>query len=65
MSTIDHCLERLALLDQADRLLNEVRLYGQHGPAREAMARHRMLLGEARRHLDTARAVGGTAGGWR
>jgi hypothetical protein len=59
MSTIDHCLKRLALLDQADRLLNEVRVYGQHGSIREALAEHRILLGEARRHLDSARSMDG------
>lgn len=58
MSNIDHCLKRLALLDRADRLLNEVRVYGQHGPIREALAHHRLLLGEAKRHLDSARSVG-------
>ncbi|MBP2233343.1 hypothetical protein [Azospirillum agricola] len=58
MSNIDHCLERLALLDRADRLLNEVRVYGHHGSMRETLAQHRLLLGEARRHLDSARSVG-------
>ncbi len=58
MPDIDHCLERLALLDRADRLLNEVRVYGQHGSVRETLAQHRLLLGEARRHLDSARSVG-------
>lgn len=57
MSTIDHCLKRLALLDQADQLLNEVRVYGQHGTMREKLAQHRVLLGEARRHLDSARSM--------
>lgn len=59
MSTIDHCLKRLALLDQADRLLSEVRVYGQHGSMRETLAQHRILLGEARRHLDSARSMDG------
>jgi hypothetical protein len=59
MPTIDHCLKRLALLDQADRLLNEVRVYGQHGSTRETLAQHRVLLGEARRHLDSARSMDG------
>ncbi|PWC39309.1 hypothetical protein [Azospirillum sp. TSO35-2] len=58
MSTIDRCLERLALLDRADRLLNEVRVYGQYGSVRDTLAQHRLLLGEARRHLDSARSVG-------
>ena len=58
MSNVDHCLERLALLDRADRLLSEVRVYGQYGSVRETLARHRLLLGEARRHLDSARSVG-------
>ncbi|MBP2300077.1 hypothetical protein [Azospirillum picis] len=58
MSNIDHCLERLNLLDRADRLLNEVRVYSSHGSVREMLAEQRLLLGEARRHLDSARAVG-------
>ncbi|AWK86421.1 hypothetical protein [Azospirillum thermophilum] len=59
MSKIDQCLERLALLDRADRLLSEVRLYHHQVPLREQFAQHRMLLGEARRHLDSARSIGG------
>lgn len=58
MSTVDRCLERLAYLDQADHLLNEVRLYSSQRPLSERLAEHRSLLGEARRHLDTARTVG-------
>ncbi|MFD1626410.1 hypothetical protein [Azospirillum griseum] len=57
MPTIDRCLKRLALLDQADRLLNEVRLYSAQGSMRDALERYRALLGEARRHFDSARAV--------
>lgn len=61
MSNIEHCLERLALLDHADRLLSEVRLYGHRGSLRETLAQHRRLMGEARRHLDSARSVGHSA----
>lgn len=58
MSTVDRCLERLAHLDRADHLLNEVRLYSSQRPLSERLSEHRLLLGEARRQLDTARAVG-------
>lgn len=61
MSVIDQCLERFAHLDHADRLLNEVRVYNTALPLREAMAQHRALLTEARRHLETARRTRGEA----
>lgn len=57
MSAIDHCLERIALLDRADHLLNEVRLYDRRLPIREALAQHRALLSEARRHIESAQAL--------
>ncbi|HYH17700.1 MAG TPA: hypothetical protein VD995_03685 [Azospirillum sp.] len=57
MNAIDHCLQRFALLDQADGLLNEVRLYRTGVPVREAIAQHRALLREARRHLESAQSL--------
>ena len=55
MLVLDHCLERMAHLDRADRLLNEVRVYNSRLPIREALAQHRALLSEARRHIESAR----------
>ena len=52
MSVLDQCLERMAHLDRADRLLNEVRVYNTRMPIREALAQHRALLTEARRQAD-------------
>jgi len=57
MNAIDHCLQRFALLDRADDLLNEVRLYRTGVPVREAIAQHRALLREARRHLESAQSL--------
>lgn len=57
MNAIDHCLQRFALLDRADDLLNEVRLYRTGVPIREAIAQHRALLHEARRHLESAQSL--------
>lgn len=57
MSAIDHCLQRIAHLDRADRLLNEVRLYDSQMPIREALTQHRQMLCEARRHLESARTL--------
>ena len=57
MPNVEHCLERLALLDRADRLLNEVRVYNTRMPIREALAQHRALLTEARRHIESARTM--------
>lgn len=61
MSVIDQCLERIAHLDRADHLLNEVRVYNHRLPIREALAQHRALLSEARRHLESARTLCGDA----
>ena len=61
MSVIDQCLERIAHLDRADHLLNEVRVYNHRLPIREALAQHRALLSEARRHLESARTLRGDA----
>ncbi|HYG91627.1 MAG TPA: hypothetical protein VD978_35865 [Azospirillum sp.] len=57
MNAIDHCLTRIALLDRADRILNEVRVYGHNVPVREAIAQHRALLSEARRHIESAQTL--------
>jgi len=57
MNRFEDCLNRIALLDQADRLLSELRVYSHKVPVREAIAQHRALLSEARRHLDSARSV--------
>ncbi|WP_029011076.1 hypothetical protein [Azospirillum halopraeferens] len=59
MNALDHCLQRIALLDRADEILNQMRVYDTGLPVREAMARHRATLNEARRHLDSARALMG------
>ncbi|KAA0676631.1 hypothetical protein [Roseomonas genomospecies 6] len=61
MSALDQCLERMAHLDRADRLLNEVRVYNTRTPIREALAQHRALLTEARRHIESARTMLGDA----
>ncbi len=62
MTALDRCLERIAHLDRAAHLLNEVRFYNSHLPVREAFARHRVLLGEARRHLESAASLRGEPG---
>ena len=61
MSVIDQCLERMARLDRADHLLNEMRVYNARLPVREAMAQHRALLNEARRHIESAQSLIGEA----
>lgn len=61
MSVVDQCLERIAHLDQADHLLNNMRVYNTHLPVREALEQHRALLCEARRHIESARALVGDA----
>ncbi|WP_448202493.1 hypothetical protein [Azospirillum sp. sgz302134] len=61
MSVIDQCLERIAHLDQADHLLSEMRVYTSRMPIREALAQHRALLSEARRHIESARMLVGEA----
>ena len=57
MNGFNHCLDRMALLDRADRILNEVRVYGHQTPVREAIAQHRALLREARRHIESAQSL--------
>jgi len=58
MNAIDHCLHRFALLERADHILNEVRVYGRGGvPVRDAIAQHRALLSEARRHIESAQSL--------
>ena len=55
MNGFEDSLHRMALLDRADRILNEVRVYSHRVPVREAMAQHRAMLSEARRHIESAR----------
>lgn len=57
MTELDECLDRIALLDKADRILGEVRVYDHRIPVREAIVRHRALLGEARQHIESARML--------
>ena len=57
MNGFDHCLDRMALLNRADRILNEVRVYGHRTPVREAIAQHRALLREARQHIESAQSL--------
>ncbi len=57
MNGFDHCLHRMALLDRADHILNEVRVYGHGVPVREAIAQHRALLREARLHIESAQSL--------
>lgn len=57
MNGFEDCLHRMALLDRADHILSEVRVYGHKVPVREAIARHRALLSEARRHLESAQTL--------
>ena len=61
MSLLDQSLERMAHLDRADRLLNEMRVYNSRLPIREALAQHRALPTEARRHIESARTLVGDA----
>ncbi len=61
MSLLDQSLERMAHLDRADRLLNEMRVYNSRLPIREALVQHRALLTEARRHIESARTLVGDA----
>ncbi|WP_448191119.1 hypothetical protein [Azospirillum sp. sgz301742] len=57
MNGFNQCLDRIALLDRADRILSEVRVYGPGIPVREAIAQHRALLSEARRHIESAQSL--------
>ncbi|PWC54335.1 hypothetical protein [Azospirillum sp. TSO22-1] len=56
MNGFEESLHRMALLDRADRILNEVRVYSHQVPVREAIAQHRAMLSEARRHIESAQA---------
>ena len=57
MNGFDHCLDRIALLDRADRILNQVRVYGHGTSVRETIAQHRALLSEARRHIESVQSL--------
>lgn len=61
MKGFEVCLHRMALLDRADSILNDVRVYSHRVPVREAMAQHRAMLIEARRHLESAKTLYHTA----
>ncbi|MBP2312015.1 hypothetical protein [Azospirillum soli] len=54
---IDTAVSVLNELDEAERLLGEIRVHGGVGACREAMNRYRELLNEARLHLDNAHAM--------
>jgi len=54
---IDTAVSVLNELDEAERLLGEIRLHGGVGAGRDAMNRYRELLEEARLHLDNAHAI--------
>ena len=62
MNGFDHCLHRIALLDQADQILSEVRLFSQGLPTSAAIALQRARLAEARRRLETAQSLGQSLG---
>ncbi len=52
---IDTAVSVLNTLDEAERLLGEVRLHrGACGAAKDFMDRNRELLDQARRHIDSA-----------
>lgn len=51
---MDTAVSVLNTLDEAERILGEIRLHGGAGASREFLTRNRELLEEARRHLDTA-----------
>lgn len=55
MSILDRWMTALSHLDNADRLLGEVRIHGNRGPVKELLAEHRARLAAARQHLDSAR----------
>jgi|AGTN01.2.fsa_nt_gi hypothetical protein len=57
MTIIEQCIARMSLLDQADRLLSEIRVHGHGLPASEAVVQHRERLLRARRHIETANAI--------
>lgn len=57
MNRFDHCLHRIALLDQADQILSEVRLFNHGMPMSTAIAVQRARLAEARQHLDRASSL--------
>ncbi len=61
MTTIERSLDSLTLLNRADRLLGEMRVYGGHVSVRDALLRHRQMLNEARCHLESAQGLLRTA----
>ncbi len=51
---MDTAFNVLNTLDEAERILGEIRLHNGHGASREFLSRNRELLEEARRHLENA-----------
>lgn len=51
---MDTAVTVLNTLDEAERILGEIRLRNGSGASREFLSRNRELLEQARRHLDTA-----------
>lgn len=54
---MDTAVSVLNRLDEAERLLGEVRLHAGVGASREALNRNRELLDAARRHIDTVHDI--------
>lgn len=57
MNLIDQCIERMSHLDEADRLLNEIHVFGPSVPLSQAMVHNRAMLTAARQHLDSAGSI--------
>jgi hypothetical protein len=51
---IETAVSVLNTLDEAERILGEIRLHNGHGASREFFSRNRELLDEARRRLENA-----------
>lgn len=49
---MDTAFNVLNTLDEAERILGEIRLHNGHGTSREFLSRNRELLEEARRRLE-------------
>ena len=53
----DTAINVLNALDEAERILGEIRLHGGVGAGHDTMTHHRELLDEARHQLDIAHAL--------
>ena len=51
---IETAVSVLNTLDEAERILGEIRLHNGQGASREFLSRNRELLDEARRRLENA-----------